>query len=122
MMTATTIKRPFGVGLLDALAGPHGIDRYLEIVRPVWSLGDARAQVTHVQHPTPDSVTLTLRPNRGWAGFTAGQFIRMGVEINGVRETRCYSPACSERTTGMIEITVRRHPEGKVSGFLVDNA
>lgn len=121
-MTATTSRRPLGIGLLDALAGPHGLDRYLEIVRPVWSFGDARAAVTAVHRPTPDSVTLTLRPNRGWSGFAAGQFIRMGVEINGVRETRCYSPACSEGTRGLIEITVRRHPEGKVSGYLVDHA
>ena len=121
-MTATTTRRPLGIGLLDALAGPHGLDRYLEIVRPVWSLGDARAAITHVHRPTADSVTLTLRPNRGWSGFVAGQFIRMGIEIDGVRETRCYSPACSDGTRGQIEITVRRHPEGKVSGYLVDRA
>jgi ferredoxin-NADP reductase len=40
------------------------------------------------------------------------------VEIDGVRHTRCYSPACSEHAPGQIEITVKSHPEGQVSGFL----
>ena len=35
-----------------------------------------------------------------------------------MRHTRCYSPACSEHAPGRIEITVKAHPEGKVSGFL----
>ena len=35
-----------------------------------------------------------------------------------MRHTRCYSPACSEHAPGRIEITVKAHPEGLVSGFL----
>jgi ferredoxin-NADP reductase len=110
------------IGTLDALAAPHGIDRYLEIVRPVWSLRDPRARVMAVRRPATDSVTLTLRPNSSWAGYRAGQFIRLGVEIDGVRETRCYSPAGSDAGRDLIEITVRRHPGGKVSGYLNDHA
>ena len=72
--------------------------------------------------PATGSVTLRLRPNRSWQGFRAGQFIRLGVEIDGVRETRCYSPACSEQTEGEIEITIRAHPEGLVSNHLHEHA
>ena len=32
-------------------------------------------------------------PNRAWEGFRAGQFVQVSVEIDGVRRTRCYSPA-----------------------------
>lgn len=110
------------IGTLDALAAPHGIDRYLEIIRPVWSLRDPRARVVDVRRPATDSVTLVLRPNGSWRGFRAGQFIRLGVEIDGVRETRCYSPACADTATDLIEVTVRRHPGGKVSNFLNDHA
>src|ERR671934_2947995 len=89
--------RLLGSGLLEALAAPHGVDRYLELIRPSWSLREARAEVVEVRHQARDSVTLTLLPNENWNGFSAGQFIRLTVEIDGVRETRCYSPACAEQ-------------------------
>ena len=111
-------RRILGSPLLEALAAPHGVDRYLELIRPSWSLHEARAEVVQVRRQTADSVTLTLRPNENWEGFSTGQFIRLTVEIRGVRHTRCYSPACSQHASHRIEITVKRHPEGKVSGFL----
>src|SRR5436190_19909188 len=112
-------RRVLGSGLLEALAAPHGVDRYLELIRPAWSLHEARAEVIEVRRQTADSVTLTLRPNENWKGFGTGQFVRLTVEIDGVRHTRCYSPACSEHAPGRIEITVKAHPEGLVSGFLI---
>ena len=110
-------RRLLGSGLLESLAAPHGVDRYLELIRPSWSLREARAEVIEVRRQA-DSVTLTLRPNDNWKRFSAGQFVRLTVEIAGVRQTRCYSPACSEHTYGLIELTVKAHPEGRVSGFL----
>ena len=84
--------------LLEALAAPHGVDRYLELIRPGWTLHELRAEITAVHHPAPDSVTLTLRPNHLWSGFDAGQFVRLTVEIDGVQRARCYSPPA--RRTG----------------------
>ncbi len=105
-------RRLLGSGLLEALAAPHGVDRYLELIRPAWSLREARAVVSEVRRQTADSVTLTLRPNENWTGFRTGQFVRLTVEIDGVRQTRCYSPACSEHTPGHI----RDHGEGASRG------
>ena len=51
---------------LDALATPHVIDRYLELVDPAWSVRELRAVVTEVRRQTAGSVTLTLRPNGHW--------------------------------------------------------
>jgi ferredoxin-NADP reductase len=107
---------------LDLLAGPAGVDGYLEQVRPTWSVHDCRAEVTEVRHLTSDSVTLTLRPNRAWQGFRAGQFIQVGVEIDGVRRTRCYSPASAAGAARDLELTVKSHPEGLVSNFLIERA
>jgi hypothetical protein len=73
------------VSALDALATPHGIDRYLELIDPTWSLREVRAVVTEVRWQTADSVTLTLEPNRNWSGFEAGQHSTLTVEIDGVR-------------------------------------
>lgn len=109
------------LGFLDALAGPHGLDRYLEQIDPILVRGEGRGEVVGVERLTPESVTLTLRPNRVWRGSRAGQFVRVAVEIEGVRHERCYSPASGEGSDG-IEITVKRHPGGLVSNFLVERA
>jgi stearoyl-CoA 9-desaturase NADPH oxidoreductase len=111
-----------GLGLLDLIAGPHGIDGYLEQISPTMVTGECRAEVVAVRHGTADSVTLTLRPNRNWRGARAGQFVQLSVEIDGVRRTRCYSPASPEGSGRELEITVKRHPDGLVSNFLADHA
>lgn len=111
-----------GTKLLDAFAGPHGIDGYLEQIRPTWARRESRAEVLRADRGTPDSVTLTLRPNRVWQGFHAGQFVQVGVEIGGVRRTRCYSPASAAGERGIVELTVKAHPGGLVSNFLVERA
>jgi ferredoxin-NADP reductase len=116
-------RRLLGSSLLDVLTGPHGVDRYVELVSPAFSLREVRAEITGVRHPTADSVTLTLRPNDNWQGFAPGQFVRLTVEIDGVHHTRCYSPACSaHRADGQIELTVKAHPDGFVSQFLKSSA
>jgi ferredoxin-NADP reductase len=109
-------------GVLEALAYPHGIDRYVELVRPLAVKREVRAEITHVCHQTPKSVTLTLRPNYNWRGLRAGQFVGLSVDIDGVRETRPYSPSGSQHAAGELELTVSTHPEGKVSRHLRDHA
>src|SRR5581483_7161939 len=109
--------------LVDAAVAPHGVDRYLELVRPTWSSTDVRARLVQAERTTPGTVTLTLRPNGNWPGFRAGQHTQLSVEIDGVRHTRCYSLAQSaHRNDGLIELTVKAHPDGRVSRFLVDHA
>jgi stearoyl-CoA 9-desaturase NADPH oxidoreductase len=115
-------RRLLGSPVVDLLLGPHGVDRYLELIRPSMSVRDARAEVVRVRRQTPRSVTLSLRPNSAWEGFRAGQFIRSGFEIDGVRRTRTYSPAGSEHSPQReLELTVTAHPEGLVSRHLRAN-
>lgn len=110
--------RLLGSQLAQALTTPHGVDRYVELVKPAFSLRDVRAAVVAVRHATPHSVTLTLRPNDNWRGFRAGQHVRLSVEIDGVRHTRPYSPAGSEHDRELIEITAHSQPSGTVSPHL----
>jgi ferredoxin-NADP reductase len=110
------------ISRLDALATPHGIDRYVELVAPTWSSTEVRGRIVDVHHGTADSVTLTIRPNGLWTGFTAGQFTQLSVEIDGVRHTRCYSMATSADDADGFELTVKAHPQGTVSRFLKDHA
>ncbi|WP_068274206.1 ferredoxin reductase [Aldersonia kunmingensis] len=121
-MTTTIPERSARRGLMrlaEAIATPHSVDRYLELVNPMLSARDLRAEVTHVWRDTPDTVTLELRPTRQWRGFTAGQFVTVGVVVDGVRHTRCYSPACSQhRADGRIELTIKAQEGGVVSPYL----
>lgn len=109
--------------LLELATAPHGVDRFLELVRPTWAADDTRARVVAVDRETPDVVTLTLRPGRGWTRGRAGQHVRLGVEIDGRRHTRCFSLASSAaRTDGLVQVTVKAHADGLVSRHLVDHA
>ena len=44
--------------------------------RPPLDVAGGAGRVTSVRSQTPDTVTLTLRPNDAWTGFEAGQFVR----------------------------------------------
>ena len=116
-------RRLLHSNLLEALAYPHGVDRYVELVRPLLLKREVRAEVTAVRRQTPKSITLTLSPNENWRGLRAGQFVGVSVEIDGVRLTRPYSPAGSQHAkNGSLELTVSTHPEGRVSRHLRDHA
>lgn len=121
MFTQTLTRRVLGSSLVDLLTGPHGVDRYTELVSPTWTRNDARARVVAVRRATPRSVTLLLEPNDAFGGFKAGQHINLSVEIDGRRRTRCYSPASAEGQR-LIELTIGRHEGGLVSEYLYRNA
>lgn len=104
---------------LDLLLGPHGVDRYTELLDPMWT-SDSRATVVRVHRPTARTVTLTLEPNRP-IDFSAGQHLAVTVEIDGRRHTRCYSPA-NAAGDALIELTVTRHDGGTVSEHLYRSA
>lgn len=102
-----------------ALLTPHGIDRYLELVHPMLVRSETRGEVTAVRNQTEDTVTLSVRMSKRWAGFSSGQYVRVSVDIDGVRRTRCYSPANSESSgDSSLELTLKVDPEGLVSRYL----
>jgi ferredoxin-NADP reductase len=117
MLKPPNTRRLLRSNLVDLLVGPHGIDRYLELIRPELTVRDARAEVVAVRRQTPRSVTVTLRPNAAWVGFRSGQFVRVGVEIDGIRRTRTYSPA-GPQSARELELTITVHPDGVVSEHL----
>lgn len=117
-------KRVLGSDLVDLLTGPHGVDRYTELVAPTWTLGEARAKVVDVRRTTPRSVTLTLAPNDTFTSTNAvkaGQYVNLTVDIDGRRHTRCYSPANAEGSP-TLELTIGHHDGGLVSTYLYERA
>src|SRR4051812_4212914 len=65
----TLTERLLGSKALAALTSPHGVDRYLEMVNPMWAATEVRARVVDVVRET-DGVadgaapvaTITLQP------------------------------------------------------------
>jgi ferredoxin-NADP reductase len=117
-------QRVLGSNLVDLLTGPHGVDRYTELVAPTWTLGETRAKVIDVRRTTPRSVTLTLAPNEAFMAahtVNAGQYVNLTVDIDGRRHTRCYSPANAEGSS-YLELTIGHHDGGLVSTYLYERA
>ncbi len=122
MFTQTLKQRVLGSDLVNLLTGPHGVDRYTEVVDPAWTRAEGRAKVVEVRRDTPRSVTLLLAPNEAFTDTVkAGQYVNLAVEIDGRRHTRCYSPANAEGAEHL-ELTIGQHDGGLVSTFLRDHA
>lgn len=102
----------------QAVATPVVPDDYLDLFAPLRSGADLRAKVVAVHPETADAATIVLRPGRTWAGHIPGQYIRIGVDIDGVRHWRAYS-LTSPTSSGTISITVKAMPGGLVSNHLV---
>jgi len=110
--------------LASALAYPHSVDHYLELVSPLWSVDRIRAEVVDVIRETADVVTLVLRPNENFGAYEAGQYVSITVEVDGVRHSRCFSISSSPlRGDGLITLTIKARAQGGlVSPYLVAHA
>jgi ferredoxin-NADP reductase len=105
--------------LADAFAYPLRHSHYLELVNPLWTRHVLKARVVGVWDDTADTRTLTLRPGRGWRSHRAGQFVRVGVPIDGKRHTRTYSiSSAPARSDGCITVTIKAIKGGRVSQHL----
>ncbi|MGV0698153.1 ferredoxin reductase [Mycolicibacter sinensis] len=97
-------------------------DDYLRLANPLWSARELRGRVLEVRRETADSATLVIKPGWGFHfDYTAGQYIGIGLLVDGRWRWRSYSltssPVTGART---IAITVKAMPEGFLSSHLVD--
>lgn len=108
--------------LLDTaawLTTPLLPDDYLGLINPLWSTRELRGRVESVQPETADAATLTIRPGWGWGGHQAGQYIGVGVDIDGVWQWRNYSLTSPAGRHDRLSITISAVPNGRVSQHLV---
>ncbi|HET9656740.1 MAG TPA: ferredoxin reductase [Kineosporiaceae bacterium] len=104
--------------LAGAVATPRVPADYLDLFAPLRS-GTHRARVVDVQPETDACVTLVLQPAGRWPGHRAGQSVRLGVEVDGVRLWRSYSLTAPPGPDGMLRVAVSAIPGGRASGYLV---
>ncbi|WP_134768612.1 iron-sulfur cluster-binding domain-containing protein [Nocardioides sp. 1609] len=100
--------------VLAALASPHGVDRYLELVNPMWAAEEVRARVVEVRRETPSVATVVLQPTSTWRGHRAGQYVQVGIDLPGSakRLTRCFTVSSAASVPGeQITLTVRAHED-----------
>ena len=103
-----------------AFTSPLLPDDYLELINPLWSTRELRGRIVSIDRETEDAATVLIKPGYEWEGHEPGQYLRIGVDIEGVRHWRAYSLTSDpERPDGFISITVKNVDEGKVSPYLV---
>lgn len=121
-MTETAVRTSLSrrlVRLAEAATTPLLPADYLDLVAPLRPGADLRARVVSVRPETRDAATLVLKPGADWAGHVPGQYLRIGVDVDGVRQWRAYSLTHGPRRDGHISITVKAVPGGTVSPYLV---
>ncbi len=91
---------------------------YLDLAAPLRG-STLRARVIAVEPETAQAVTLVLQPGRGWQGHVPGQYLRLGVDIEGVRHWRSFS-ITSPPGSPTLTVTVRT--QGLVSAYLASVA
>ena len=132
-MTATASRPRTGKGtrslrdtaarIVQGLATPVVPDDYLDLFAPLRSGADLRGRIVAITPETRDAATITIRPGRDWQGHAPGQYIRVGVDVDGVRHWRAYSlTSDTSARDGLISITVKAMPDGLVSQHLVHRA
>lgn len=105
----------------ESIATPLVPADYLDLIDPLWNSAKLRGRIVEIRPETRDAVTVVITPTRTWKGHLPGQYVRIGVDVDGVRLWRTYS-LTSETATKNIAITVKAIDGGKVSNFLVRRA
>ncbi len=122
---ARRLPRRLGDGLrrvAEAALTPLVPADVLDLVDPLRRGADLRGRIVSIHPETADAATLVIRPGKDWAGHVPGQYVRIGVDVDGVRQWRAYTLTHAPRRDGCISITVKAVPDGKVSNHLVHRA
>ncbi len=98
-------------------------DDYLELINPLWSTRELRGRIERVDRETADAATILIKPGWEWEGHEPGQYLRIGMAVDGVHHWRAYSLTSDpSRPDGCISITPKLVDSGKVSPFLLRQA
>jgi ferredoxin-NADP reductase len=109
--------------MLRGLFTPLLPDDYLELINPLWSTQELRGRIERVERETDEAATIVIKPGWEWPGHEPGQYLRIGMVIDGIHHWRAYSLTSDpDRADGCISITPKLVEAGKVSPFLVRQA
>ncbi len=127
-MTTSVQARPGGplrdrlTRLAERVTTPLLPADYLDLFHPLRSGAELRGRIVAVEPETADAATILIRPGADWAGHVPGPYVRIGIDVDGVRTWRAYSLTHGPRADGLISITVKAVPDGTVSTHMVRRA
>lgn len=101
--------------LFQPLNDSQAWNRIGQLVNRRWSLTECRASVLSVVRECDDVVSLHLRPNRLFKGFTPGQHLALTLPVNGVLKSRSFSLSQAPNADGTLRLTIKIKAEGEVS-------
>jgi stearoyl-CoA 9-desaturase NADPH oxidoreductase len=105
------------LGAMRTFFTPLLPDDYLEMINPLWSTRELRGRVERIERQTDDAVTIVIKPGADWDRHEPGQYLRVGVVVDGVHHWRAYS-ITSEPSDDFICITPKLVADGTVSPHL----
>ncbi|MBX6384847.1 MAG: ferredoxin reductase [Microbispora sp.] len=118
MSPATVLRRLSAAA--QWLTSPLLPEDYLSLINPLWTTRELCGRVEAVHAETSDAATLTIRPGRGWVPHRPGQWVRIGVDIDGRRHWRTFSLSSAPGSSGdCVTVTVKAVQGGLVSNHLV---
>ncbi len=107
----------------EAAVTPLELHDVLDVFHPLRGGRPAlQGRIVSVTPETDESATVLVKPGRDWAGHVPGQYVRVGVDVDGVRLWRTYSLTHGPRRDRNLSFTVKAIPGGVVSGHLVHRA
>jgi ferredoxin-NADP reductase len=118
-LAPTSTWRARALKVAEAATTPLVPADFLDMFAPLRAGAELRGRVESVHPETADAATLVIRPGADWRGHVPGQYVRVGIDVDGVRCWRAYSLTHGPRRDGRISITVKAVPDGFVSPFLV---
>ena len=92
-------------------------DDLLGTLNPLWSTSEPHARVVALRREAADTTTLLLRTGPFRRRHVPGQFVGIGVQLDGVWNWRTYS-VTSRPSDDVLALTVTAVPGGTVSGAL----
>lgn len=105
--------------MAEAAITPLELADVLDVFHPLRRGADLRGRILEVRPETSEAATIVIKPGRDWSGHVPGQYVRMGVDVEGVRLWRTYSLTHGPRPDRCISVTVKAIPDGVVSHHLV---
>jgi ferredoxin-NADP reductase len=109
--------------VVEAAVTPLELADVLDVFHPLrGGRGELQGRIVSVTPETPESATILVKPGRDWAGHVPGQYVRVGVDVDGVRMWRTYSLTHGPRRDRCLSFTVKAIPGGVVSRHLVHRA
>jgi ferredoxin-NADP reductase len=109
--------------LARAMTTPLVPDDYLALINPAWSARELTGTIIEIRCETEEASTVVVRPSFPWPGHRPGQYLRIGVELNGIRHWRAYSLTSDpDHPEGLVSVTVKYVADGRMSPYFTRRA